>query len=187
MSKDSKPLFSQHEHALEKEYGVCPECGGELHIRNSKSGAFLGCGNYPNCRYSRPLVEQEKFEQQVLAGTECPLCGTELAVKQGRYGLFIGCTNFPQCHHIEHEQQQQLDDIECPQCQSGHLQEKHSRYGKTFYACDNYPKCKYAVNYEPVAGTCEQCGFSLLLKRHMAAGEKLQCASKKCCHFQKAG
>ncbi|QBY04437.1 hypothetical protein E2K93_08530 [Thalassotalea sp. HSM 43] len=184
MSKDSKPLFSQHEHALEKEYEVCPQCGSELQIKNSKAGAFLGCVNYPTCSYSRPLVEQEKFEQQLLPGTECPECGNELAVKQGRFGMFIGCTNFPECHHIEHEHSEVVADVKCPQCSKGHLAEKHNRYGKTFYACDGYPKCKFAVNHEPVAGNCQKCGYGLLLKRNMAAGEKLQCADKKCSHFQ---
>ena len=186
MTKDNKPLFSQHEHALEKAYEVCPECGSELAVKNSKAGAFLGCVSYPSCSYTRPVIEQEKFEQKVLPGTQCPDCGNELAVKQGRYGLFIGCTNFPECTHIEHEEKHVLEDILCPSCTKGHLSEKQSRYGKTFYACDNYPKCKFVVNHQPVAGACQKCGFELLLKRNMAAGEKLQCAEKKCGSFQKA-
>lgn len=185
MTKDNIPLFSQHEHALEKEYEVCPECGSELKLKNSKAGAFLGCVSYPVCHYTRPIVDQEKFETQILPGSECPKCQHELAVKQGRYGLFIGCTNFPSCHHIEHEENEVLEDLTCPQCKNGHLVEKQSRYGKTFYSCNNYPKCKYVVNNEPVAGACEACGFPLLLKRNMASGEKLQCANKKCSHFQK--
>lgn len=184
MSNSKKPLFSKHEHALEKAYEVCPECGSELSVKNSKAGAFLGCVSYPVCSYTRPIVEQEKFEQQVLPGTECPECANELAVKQGRYGMFIGCTNFPACHHIEHEENQIVADVLCPTCKTGHLSEKQSRYGKTFYSCDNYPKCKFVVNHQPAVGHCEKCGFELLLKRNMASGEKLQCASKKCSHFQ---
>ncbi|KGJ88230.1 DNA topoisomerase family protein [Thalassotalea sp. ND16A] len=185
MTKDTKPLFSQHEHALEKAYEVCPECGSELAIKNSKAGAFIGCVSYPNCHYTRPVVEQEKFETQILAGSQCPKCAHELAVKQGRYGLFIGCTNFPDCDHIEQEQSEVYQDVVCPKCKKGHLAEKQSRYGKTFYACDNYPKCKFAVNHHPVAGSCQQCGFELLLARTMAAGDILQCADKKCAHIQK--
>ncbi|WP_371375547.1 topoisomerase DNA-binding C4 zinc finger domain-containing protein [Thalassotalea aquiviva] len=185
MSKNNDPLFKQHEHALEKEYGICPDCGSELQIKNSKAGAFIGCANYPSCTYSRPLVEHEKFEGQVLANTECPDCGNELAVKQGRYGMFIGCTNFPECHFIDHDEAQALEDVCCPKCATGHLVEKHNRFGKTFFACTNYPKCKFVVNHPPVAGQCEKCGFTLLLRRQMAAGEKDQCADKKCAHFQK--
>ena len=184
MSNSEKPLFSLHEHALEKEYEVCPECGAELAIKRGKSGAFFGCVNYPNCQYTRPVVEHERVEDKVLAGSECPECGKELAVKQGRYGMFIGCTNYPECHHIEHEEVKANHDITCPSCQKGQLIERQSRFGKSFYACNAYPKCKYAVNHPPVAGKCQKCNFGLLLKRNMAAGEKLQCAQKKCGHFQ---
>ena len=31
----------------------CPKCGGELVERKGKFGRFLGCSNYPNCRYTR--------------------------------------------------------------------------------------------------------------------------------------
>lgn len=188
MSQSNDPLFSQHEHALEQAYGVCPDCGSELSIKRGKAGAFIGCNSYPKCQYTRPVVEHEKVEDKVLAGSQCPECGHELAVKQGRYGMFIGCTNFPACHHIEHEQNEVAseENVNCPSCRKGQLTAKTTRYGKTFYPCDNYPKCKFAVNHEPVAGECQQCGFALLLRRQMAAGEKLQCADKKCGHFQSA-
>lgn len=32
---------------------ICPNCGGELIERNGRYGAFLGCSNYPKCRYTR--------------------------------------------------------------------------------------------------------------------------------------
>lgn len=184
MTKSDDSLFTHHEHALEQAYGVCPECGGELSIRRGKTGAFIGCNAYPACQYTRPLVEQAKVEDRILPGSECPLCGHELAVKHGRYGMFIGCTNYPQCQHIEHQEQTVAGDVMCPSCNKGQLQEKNSRYGKSFYACDSYPKCKFAVNHPPVAEKCNSCGYPLLLKRQMAAGEKLQCANKKCGKFQ---
>lgn len=184
-SDDASQLFSQHEHALEKAYEICPECGSELHIKQGKKGAFLGCSNYPTCVYTRPLHEQAKVEQKILEGSSCPECGSLLAVKQGRYGLFIGCTNYPQCQHIEHQQQQHELDVTCPKCKKGKLQEKQSRFGKTFYSCDHYPHCKFVVNYRPVAKTCEQCHFALMVERQLADGLYHQCANKKCNHKQK--
>src|SRR5690606_8372419 len=37
---------------------ACPTCGsGRLHLKTARSGgAFIGCGNYPECRYTRPLA-----------------------------------------------------------------------------------------------------------------------------------
>lgn len=36
---------------------LCPEpgCGGTLHKRNGRFGSFLGCSNYPKCRYTEPV------------------------------------------------------------------------------------------------------------------------------------
>jgi putative DNA topoisomerase len=179
-----KPLFTRHEHALEKAYEICPDCGSELTIKRGKTGAFFSCSNYPNCQYTRSVVEHERVEDTPLSGSVCPLCGHELAVKQGRYGMFIGCTNYPECHHIEEGQPHEKLDVSCPACQSkgniGQLQEKTNRFGKTFYSCDQYPKCKYVLNYQPVDHVCPQCQWPVLVKRIMASGEVLSCPQKQC-------
>jgi putative DNA topoisomerase len=190
MSNSDKSLFSHHEHALEKAYEVCPECGCELTIKNGKSGAFLGCSAYPTCEYTRPVVEHERIEDKVLAGTQCPLCSNPLAVKQGRYGMFIGCSNYPQCHHIEETHHQEDAGVACPKCQKagkqGELIERTNRYGKTFYSCNAYPKCKYVVNYPPISEKCPLCQWSILVKRKMASGDVIICPEKKCTYKRKA-
>ena len=33
----------------------CPRCGGELKIKSGKYGKFIGCSNYPNCKYTKKL------------------------------------------------------------------------------------------------------------------------------------
>ena len=33
-------------------YGICPKCGGKLILRGGKHGDFVGCSNYPTCRYT---------------------------------------------------------------------------------------------------------------------------------------
>jgi RecB family exonuclease len=35
--------------------GCCPQCGGELLKRNGKYGPFMGCANFPQCRYTQPI------------------------------------------------------------------------------------------------------------------------------------
>jgi DNA topoisomerase-1 len=37
---------------------TCPLCGGELLERHGAHGSFLGCSNYPDCRYTRGLEHQ---------------------------------------------------------------------------------------------------------------------------------
>ncbi len=32
---------------------ICPKCGGSLVVRNSKYGSFIGCSNYPKCKFTK--------------------------------------------------------------------------------------------------------------------------------------
>lgn len=71
----------------------CPECGGELQIRLGRFGRFIGCSNYPACRYTRPLTAK--------VGVKCPKDGGELVERRTRKGrVFYGCENYPTCDFI---------------------------------------------------------------------------------------
>ncbi len=181
-NKIDHQLFGAHEHALSQNE-PCPECGGALQLRHGKHGAFLGCSHYPQCNYIRPLHTNDGHIIKEL-GVPCPECGHELVLRQGRYGMFIGCSHYPECHHIEsHAQPQEESEekaIACPECKTGHLVERKSRFGKTFWSCDGYPKCKFALNSQPVAGKCHTCGYPLLIEKKYASGNKLLCADRKC-------
>lgn len=37
--------------------GICPKCGGNLVERKGKYGGFLGCSNYPECRFTHKIQE----------------------------------------------------------------------------------------------------------------------------------
>ncbi|WP_059123207.1 DNA topoisomerase family protein [Vibrio sp. MEBiC08052] len=178
-------LFSAHEHALD-EVESCPQCGCELQLRHGKHGPFWGCSAYPACDYIRPRHQQDGHIVKAL-GVPCPECGHELVLRQGRYGMFIGCSHFPQCHHIESSdppKTEQPREVCCPECNTGQLVERKSRFGKTFWACDQYPKCKFAINAPPVIGQCSECGFPLLIEKKSAAGTTLICAARRCGHAQ---
>jgi len=175
-------LDTHHEKATE----ACPKCHSPLHIRNGKQGPFLGCSAYPSCDYLRPLHEKSEVKK-ILKGTECPLCQSELTLKQGRFGLFIGCSNYPECEHtaqLSEQNNSQVDNkkmhISCPSCKKGELIQRQSRFGKTFYACDNYPTCKYAVNDKPVNEFCPDCKWPILVERKTATATRLICPQKNC-------
>lgn len=34
---------------------ACPKCGGELVMRHGKNGSFIGCSNYPKCRFTKDV------------------------------------------------------------------------------------------------------------------------------------
>jgi DNA topoisomerase I len=70
---------------------VCPTCGtGRLHLKTARSGgAFIGCGNYPECRYTRPLAgdaESAASDGRILGRDEN---GVEISLRAGRFGPYV--------------------------------------------------------------------------------------------------
>jgi DNA topoisomerase-1 len=67
----------------------CPSCGtGKLNLKAGKFGAFVGCSNYPECRYTRPLATDSEATADRILGND-PDTGLEVAVKAGRFGPYI--------------------------------------------------------------------------------------------------
>jgi DNA topoisomerase-1 len=67
----------------------CPSCGtGKLNLKAGKFGAFVGCSNYPECRYTRPLASDSAGDADRVLGTD-PDSGLDVAVKSGRFGPYI--------------------------------------------------------------------------------------------------
>lgn len=89
-------------------------------------------------------VEMVKKEAEFV-GEQCPLCGAELVYRNGRYGKFKGCSAFPKCRHIESLEAQE-DLGHCPKCVDGSIVKRKNKRGRTFYACDQYPKCDFITN-----------------------------------------
>ena len=71
---------------------LCPGCGaGRLSLKLGKFGAFIGCSNYPECRYTRPLIvegEAEPSVQETALGAE-PATGLPVTLKKGPYGHYV--------------------------------------------------------------------------------------------------
>jgi DNA topoisomerase-1 len=69
---------------------ICASCGtGKLHLKTSRSGgAFIGCGNYPECRYTRPISGEEggSVDGRVLGVDEA---GVEISLRAGRFGPYV--------------------------------------------------------------------------------------------------
>jgi DNA topoisomerase-1 len=72
----------------------CPKCESELVQKTGRFGPFVGCSNYPDCKYIKKEPPKETGEQ-------CPNCSSPLVEKRGRFGPFVGCSNYPECKYIK--------------------------------------------------------------------------------------
>ncbi|MCB9454696.1 MAG: type I DNA topoisomerase [Anaerolineaceae bacterium] len=91
-ARENMPQIQQEE-AIGRD---CPESGHPLVIRYGRFGKFIGCSNYPECRYTEPWLER--------MGIACPTCGKthggELVIRKTRKGrTFYGCTRYPECDY----------------------------------------------------------------------------------------
>ena len=72
----------------------CPACGdGRLGLRLSRTGAFIGCSNYPECRYTRPLavLDPEREDNATVFPRflgEDPKTGLPVTVRKGPFGHY---------------------------------------------------------------------------------------------------
>ena len=74
---------------------LCPNCkAGQLSMRTARSGgAFIGCSNYPECRYTRPFGPPNPEAEALAIPPEGKLLGTdqgdEIRVFKGRFGPYV--------------------------------------------------------------------------------------------------
>jgi len=72
---------------------ACPSCGaGRLSLKTGRYGAFIGCSNYPECRYTRPIAQDTGEEPAEAAERELgldPATGQAVWLKTGRFGPYV--------------------------------------------------------------------------------------------------
>ncbi len=67
---------------------VCPQCAnGRLNLKIGKFGAFVGCSNYPDCRYTRPLMAPNGTGTRELG--KDPETGLDVTLRDGRFGPYV--------------------------------------------------------------------------------------------------
>ena len=68
----------------------CPLSGHPLVYRQGRYGRFIGCSDFPKCRYTEQIL--------VKVGVTCPKCGGDLIEQRTKRGrVFYGCSNYPAC------------------------------------------------------------------------------------------
>ena len=126
----------------------------------------------------------EKIEKITIKDEEsdvvCDKCGRKMVYKLGKFGKFLACPGYPECQNTMTIKVG--TGVKCPKC-DGELLVKKSRKGKTYYACENLPKCDFMAWDEPQKEVCPECGGTLFRKYGKDA--KIYCVNEKCGYSEK--
>ena len=76
---------------------ICPACSdGKLSLKGGRYGFFLGCSNYPDCRYTRPLTGADEDDKTAGIGSNGPLVlgqdpetGLDVSLRKGPFGIYL--------------------------------------------------------------------------------------------------
>lgn len=96
---------------------ICEKCGRKMVIRTGKFGRFLACPGYPECKFTKPLVEE-------MPG-KCPKCGGRILKRKSQKGYtYYACERGQECGFMTWDIP--VKD-ECPEC--GHTMFKKAGRG----------------------------------------------------------
>lgn len=108
----------------------CEKCGRMMVYRKSKFGEFLACPGFPECRNTKPIVEE--------VGVSCPECGHPLIYRRSKSGRkYVACSHYPECRFSSLNVP---TGGRCPQC--GAWLQRVVRRGYSFVGCSN-KECGY--------------------------------------------
>jgi DNA topoisomerase-1 len=143
---------------------VCDKCGkATMVIRWGRRGRFLACSD-PECGNTRNLRESNGKVEAVIpevSAEKCPECGRPMVIRSGRFGRFLACTGYPDCKTTR----PLSTGVKCPECGAGELTERQSKGKKVYFACSNYPACKFVTWDRPVLQACTECGHAYVFER----------------------
>ncbi|GAB4274297.1 MAG: type I DNA topoisomerase [Candidatus Rifleibacteriota bacterium] len=182
---------------------ICEKCGKKMMVRLGRTGKFLACSGYPECKSTvnipdeilifpngipEPPVKISEILREVgkesagefeAVDEKCDKCGADMYVRTGRFGKFIACSNYPECKNTR--QLVKETGIGCPvEGCSGKILEKKSKRGRLFYGCSNYPECSLTTWALPTGELCKECGSPLVWHTTKKNGKHVKCSGKGC-------
>jgi DNA topoisomerase-1 len=150
--------------------------------------------------------ELDQAEQQIQPGSYelpvektdiiCDKCGATMIVKNGRFGKFAACPNYPTCKNTKpltdpatsaessdgEKTAPTVADFKCELC-GADMVLRNGKFG-AFYACENFPKCKFTKQITKDTGIpCPKCGGSIVAKRGKSGIFFFSCEKYPECDF----
>ncbi len=182
---------------------VCEKCGKKMMVRLGRTGKFLACSGYPECRSTVNIPEEvllfasglpkppmqvsqllsrlkERSAREFEAVEEkCEKCGADMYIREGRFGRFVACSNYPECKNTR--QLVKETGVNCPvEGCNGKILEKKSKRGRLFYGCSNYPQCELTTWALPTGELCPECNSPLVWHNTRKSGKYIKCSGKGC-------
>ncbi len=136
-----------------------------------------------------PKLVPEYEESDVI----CDKCGAKMIYKTGRFGKFLACPSYPACKNTkalgkdgelleEKTQNHVLAGFKCELCGSD-MVVRSGRYGE-FYACIDYPRCKFTKRKVMEIGVpCPKCGAKILARHGKGKSLFFSCENYPECDF----
>jgi DNA topoisomerase-1 len=104
---------------------VCELCGRNMVIKKGRFGKFLACPGYPECKNTKPIVQEAKGL--------CPKCGGKILAKKSKKGNpYYGCENNPKCDFMTWDIP---TNEKCPAC-GKYMFQKTGRVRKLYCAAE---------------------------------------------------
>jgi DNA topoisomerase-1 len=158
---------------------VCHVCGAPMVLKFGKTGKFLGCSKYPECKSTRPLGGQPRAEA-VASEHPCPKCSKPLLIRENKRGeKFYSCSGFPECKESFNidpagnpVRAAVATEHTCEKCGKPMALRQGSR--GAFLGCTGYPKCRNLIPVDEqgnpvppvkVAVACSKCGGPMAVRR----------------------
>lgn len=109
---------------------ACPDCSSPLHIKTGRYGKFIGCSQYPSCKFIEPLDKPQ--DTSVL----CPKCSSaNIYKRKSRKGkIFYSCSSYPKCDYALWNEPLEK---QCPKCAWPILTIKESKRNGKQIICPN--------------------------------------------------
>ena len=159
----------------------CPQCQAPLRIQWGRRGSFLACTAYPQCQFTGAYHRAQDGTVELVAAERsdlpCPVCDGAMTMRAGSHGSFLACLRYPTCKGTRPPSM----GVDCPRCQQSYLTERHSKKGRVFYGCADYPQCDFSLWDRPISGSCPDCGSGyLIIPRGSKAEGEARCPDATC-------
>jgi DNA topoisomerase-1 len=139
---------------------ACPECRGERTkagekprrtvYRLGKSGRFLSCSGYPDCKYAAPIDRQGRPRLPERINLKCPADGKPMVLRTGRFGPFLTSEDPKTKFVLNLDKKGKIKlpappplvtTIPCPKCGKSPLNLRNGKRGP-WLGCAAFPKCR---------------------------------------------